>query len=91
MFLHGGWDHILGNMLFLAIFGKNVEDAFGSLLYLVFFTWGAMALHGVAPRGSSHRRNRRSQNARGGDARRRWIGYSQSCHKLSAMMMDSLR
>jgi membrane associated rhomboid family serine protease len=50
MFLHGGWDHILGNMLFLAIFGKNVEDAFGSLLYLVFFTWGAMALHGVAPR-----------------------------------------
>ena len=36
MFLHGGWDHILGNMLFLAIFGKNVEDVFGSLLYLVF-------------------------------------------------------
>ena len=31
MFLHGGWDHILGNMLFLAIFGKNVEDAFGSI------------------------------------------------------------
>jgi membrane associated rhomboid family serine protease len=29
MFLHGGWDHILGNMLFLAIFGKNVEDGFG--------------------------------------------------------------
>jgi len=27
MFLHGSWDHILGNMLFLAIFGKNVEDA----------------------------------------------------------------
>jgi hypothetical protein len=27
MFLHGGWDHILGNMLFLAIFGKNAEDA----------------------------------------------------------------
>ena len=37
MFLHGGWYHILGNMLFLAIFGKNVEDAFGSLLYLVFY------------------------------------------------------
>ncbi|MGO9188384.1 MAG: rhomboid family intramembrane serine protease [Streptosporangiaceae bacterium] len=37
MFLHGGWDHILGNMLFLAIFGKNVEDAFGSLLYLGFY------------------------------------------------------
>jgi len=43
MFLHGGWDHILGNMLFLAIFGKNVEDAPGSLLYLVFYLAGAFA------------------------------------------------
>src|SRR6266498_2662501 len=40
MFLHGGWDHILGNMLFLAIFGKNVEDAFGRLGYLVFYFAG---------------------------------------------------
>ena len=32
MFLHGGWDHILGNMPFLAIFGKNVEDAYGPTL-----------------------------------------------------------
>ena len=43
MFLHGGWDHILGNMLFLAILGKNVEDAFGSLLYLGFY-FAAMML-----------------------------------------------
>ena len=43
MFLHGGWDHILGNMLFLAIFGKNVEDAFGSLGYLVFYFAGGFA------------------------------------------------
>jgi membrane associated rhomboid family serine protease len=43
MFLHGGWDHILGNMLFLAIFGKNVEDAFGSLPYLVFYFAGGFA------------------------------------------------
>jgi membrane associated rhomboid family serine protease len=40
MFLHGGWDHILGNMLFLAIFGKNVEDAFGPIRYLVFYFAG---------------------------------------------------
>ena len=33
MFMHGSWDHILGNMLFLAIFGKNVEDSFGHLRY----------------------------------------------------------
>jgi membrane associated rhomboid family serine protease len=40
MFLHGSWDHILGNMLFLAIFGKNVEDAFGRLSYLAFYFAG---------------------------------------------------
>jgi membrane associated rhomboid family serine protease len=40
MFLHGSWDHILGNMLFLAIFGKNVEDAFGPLPYLGFYFVG---------------------------------------------------
>ena len=40
MFMHGSWDHILGNMLFLAIFGKNVEDAFGRLRYLAFYVAG---------------------------------------------------
>jgi membrane associated rhomboid family serine protease len=43
MFLHGGWDHILANMLFLAIFGKNVEDAFGPLRYLTFYFAGGFA------------------------------------------------
>jgi membrane associated rhomboid family serine protease len=40
MFMHGSWEHILGNMLFLAIFGKNVEDAFGHLRYLAFYVAG---------------------------------------------------
>jgi membrane associated rhomboid family serine protease len=40
MFLHGSWDHILGNMLFLGVFGKNVEDAFGHLRYLLFYLAG---------------------------------------------------
>jgi membrane associated rhomboid family serine protease len=40
MFMHGSWDHILGNMLFLAIFGKNVEDAFGHLRYLALYVAG---------------------------------------------------
>jgi membrane associated rhomboid family serine protease len=40
MFMHGSWDHILGNMLFLAIFGKNVEDAFGHLRYLALYVVG---------------------------------------------------
>src|SRR6266511_2314108 len=43
MFMHGSWDHILGNMLFLAIFGKNVEDAFGPIRYLVFYFAGGFA------------------------------------------------
>jgi membrane associated rhomboid family serine protease len=43
MFLQGSWDHILGNMLFLAVFGKNVEDAFGHLRYLLFYFAGGLA------------------------------------------------
>ena len=37
MFLHGGWAHIGGNMLFLWIFGDNVEDRLGHLRYLLFY------------------------------------------------------
>ena len=47
MFLHGSWDHILGNMLFLAILGKNVEDAYGPLRYLVFYFAAMMAQTGI--------------------------------------------
>jgi membrane associated rhomboid family serine protease len=43
MFMHAGWDHILGNMWFLAIFGKNVEDAFGKIGYLVLYFAGGFA------------------------------------------------
>ena len=37
MFLHAGWLHLLGNMLFLYVFGDNVEDVFGHISYLVFY------------------------------------------------------
>ena len=37
MFLHGGWLHIIGNMVYLWIFGDNVEDAMGSLPFLAFY------------------------------------------------------
>src|SRR5690348_16771395 len=37
MFLHGGWLHLLGNMWFLWVFGSHVEDAMGSLKFLVFY------------------------------------------------------
>src|SRR5258706_3494806 len=43
MFLHGGWLHLLGNMLFLYIFGDNVEDRFGHGGYLVFYLVAGLA------------------------------------------------
>ncbi len=36
-FLHGGWMHVIGNMLFLYIFGDNVEDRLGHTRYLLFY------------------------------------------------------
>jgi membrane associated rhomboid family serine protease len=37
MFMHGGWMHLLGNMLFLWIFGDNLENALGRIRYLIFY------------------------------------------------------
>ena len=37
IFVHGGWLHLLGNMLFLWVFGNNVEDRFGRLGFLLFY------------------------------------------------------
>jgi membrane associated rhomboid family serine protease len=43
MFLHGGWMHIIGNMLFLYIFGDNLEDQLGHIGYLIFYLAGGVA------------------------------------------------
>lgn len=43
MFLHGSWLHIIGNMLFLWIFGNNVEDRLGSARFLLFYLVGGIA------------------------------------------------
>lgn len=37
MFMHGGWAHLGGNMLYLWIFGDNVEDRFGYMMFIVFY------------------------------------------------------
>lgn len=37
MFLHGGWSHLIGNMMYLWIFGDNVEDRVGHFRYLIFY------------------------------------------------------
>jgi rhomboid family protein len=47
MFLHASWSHILGNMLFLWIFGNNVEDALGRLRFLVFYFCSGLAATAV--------------------------------------------
>lgn len=44
MFFHGGWAHLVGNMTFLWIFGRNVENYFGSRRFLLFYVlWGFVA------------------------------------------------
>ena len=42
MFMHGGWLHIIGNMLFLWVFGNNIEDMMGRLKYLAFYLVGGL-------------------------------------------------
>jgi membrane associated rhomboid family serine protease len=43
MFMHGGWLHLIGNMLFLWIFGNNVEDYFGPVKFLTFYLLSGLA------------------------------------------------
>jgi membrane associated rhomboid family serine protease len=43
MFMHGGWFHVGGNMLYLGIFGNNVEDTLGHLRYLLFYLASGVA------------------------------------------------
>ena len=43
MFMHGGWLHLLGNMLFLWIFGNNIEDELGRVRFVVFYFAGGFA------------------------------------------------
>ncbi|HEY6085082.1 MAG TPA: rhomboid family intramembrane serine protease [Nitrospira sp.] len=44
MFLHGGWMHLIGNMLYLWIFGNNIEDVMGHVRFVVFYlTCGILA------------------------------------------------
>jgi membrane associated rhomboid family serine protease len=42
MFMHGGWFHLLGNMLFLWVFGDNVEDSMGRARFAAFYLLGGL-------------------------------------------------
>ncbi len=55
MFLHGGWLHLLGNMLFLFVFGRSIEDRYGHLRFLLIYFLGGLTgslLHIVMSAGS---------------------------------------
>lgn len=43
MFMHGGWFHLIGNMMFLWVFGNNIEDAMGHVRFAVFYILGGLA------------------------------------------------
>lgn len=43
MFMHAGWEHIIGNMLFFWVFGPEIEDVMGSLPFLIFYLLGGIA------------------------------------------------
>lgn len=43
MFMHGSWGHLVGNMLFLWVFGNNVEDAFGRVRFLLWYLVAGLA------------------------------------------------
>ena len=45
MFLHGSWMHLIGNMLFLFVFGDNIEARIGNFKYLLFYIIGGLAAH----------------------------------------------
>jgi membrane associated rhomboid family serine protease len=47
MFMHGGWLHIAFNMLFLWIFGNNIEDAMGKVRFVLFYLLGGLAAAGL--------------------------------------------
>lgn len=55
MFLHGGWLHLIGNMLFLFVFGRSIEDRFGHLKFLALYFlsgFGSALLHVMLNPGS---------------------------------------
>ena len=47
MFLHGGWMHLIGNMLFLWVFADNIEATVGSFKFLIFYLLGGVAAWGL--------------------------------------------
>lgn len=47
MFIHGGWAHLLGNMLYLWVFGDNLEDRLGPIRFIIFYLIGGLIATGT--------------------------------------------
>ena len=47
MFMHGGWMHLIGNMLFLWVFADNIEATVGSIAFVIFYFLGGLAASGA--------------------------------------------
>lgn len=47
MFLHGGWAHLLGNMLYLWVFGDNLEDRMGAVRFIIFYVMTGLVATGA--------------------------------------------
>jgi len=58
MFLHGGWEHILGNMIYLWVFGDDIEDALGHVRFSVFYVLPASGPGSSLPGSTASRRRR---------------------------------
>ena len=54
MFMHGGWSHIIGNMIYLWAFGPEIEDAMGGWKYLIFYLAGGLAASLAQIAGNPH-------------------------------------
>ncbi len=54
MFMHGGWMHLIGNMLFLWIYGNNIEDYFGPIRFILFYVLAGLAAIGLYTLFSPH-------------------------------------
>ena len=71
MFMHGGWMHIIGNMLFLWVFGDNIEDILGKPKFIVFYLLCGIAAAGTqyldrSEFDDSHDRRQRGDRRRDG-------------------------
>ena len=79
MFMHGGLLHIGGNMLFLWVFGNNIEDAMGRVRFAIFYLLGGIAAM------ASRRRSTRARRSRASGRRARWPRCSAAtCSSIHA-------